>query len=57
MNVWDDDDDGRKSFCNMINGSDATAYPPFQKGQKGDSVFIFSTDICRLLFICLVIFE
>jgi len=34
-----------KAICNQINGTDASAYPPFR--QRGDSMYIFSADICR----------
>ncbi|XP_050742428.1 sensory neuron membrane protein 2 isoform X1 [Drosophila biarmipes] len=37
--------EGETSVCNQINGTDASAYPPFR--QRGDSMYIFSADICR----------
>jgi len=36
---------GEASVCNQINGTDASSYPPFR--QRGDSMYIFSADICR----------
>lgn len=33
------------SMCNYINGTDASMFPPFR--QHGDSMYIFSSDICR----------
>lgn len=33
------------SMCNHINGTDASMFPPFR--QRGDSMYIFSSDICR----------
>ncbi|XP_055380715.1 sensory neuron membrane protein 2 [Condylostylus longicornis] len=35
----------KPSICNMINGTDASLFAPFHK--KGDSMYIFSSDICR----------
>ncbi|GAB1602937.1 scavenger receptor class B member 1-like [Argonauta hians] len=35
-------------YCNMINGSDGTLFPPFLN--KDSKLFIFSTDICRSIY-------
>nr|QEO32906.1 sensory neuron membrane protein 2 [Delia antiqua] len=46
LQVWlNSSDNNETSKCNLINGTDASSYPPFR--QKGDSMFIFSADICR----------
>ena len=45
LQVWLNSSDGETSMCNQINGTDASSYPPFRK--RGDSMFIFSADICR----------
>ncbi|KAM7358354.1 sensory neuron membrane protein 2 isoform 3-T8 [Cochliomyia hominivorax] len=46
LQVWlNSSDNNGTSMCNQINGTDASSYPPFR--QKGDSMYIFSADICR----------
>ncbi|XP_039229640.1 sensory neuron membrane protein 2 isoform X3 [Drosophila yakuba] len=46
LQVWlNASSEGETSVCNQINGTDASAYPPFR--QRGDSMYIFSADICR----------
>lgn len=45
LHVWLNSSTGYPSVCNMINGTDASAYPPFRR--PGDSMYIFSADICR----------
>ncbi|KAL3880575.1 hypothetical protein ACJMK2_032806 [Sinanodonta woodiana] len=35
--------------CNMINGTDGTIFPPFI--DKSDVLYIFSTDICRSIYV------
>ncbi|XP_052846716.1 sensory neuron membrane protein 2 isoform X1 [Drosophila gunungcola] len=46
LQVWlNASTEGETSVCNQINGTDASAYPPFR--QRGDSMYIFSADICR----------
>ncbi|XP_013112607.1 sensory neuron membrane protein 2 isoform X2 [Stomoxys calcitrans] len=46
LQVWlNTTDNVESSMCNQINGTDASSYPPFRK--KGDSMYIFSADICR----------
>ncbi|XP_037813023.1 sensory neuron membrane protein 2 [Lucilia sericata] len=46
LQVWlNSSDNNGTSKCNQINGTDASMYPPFR--QKGDSMYIFSADICR----------
>lgn len=45
LNNWLQRPGGRPSSCNMINGTDATNFPPFLN--KDDEVYIFSSDICR----------
>ncbi|XP_068142736.1 LOW QUALITY PROTEIN: sensory neuron membrane protein 2 [Drosophila tropicalis] len=46
LQVWlNASNEGETSVCNQINGTDASAYPPFR--QRGDSMYIFSADICR----------
>lgn len=45
LQTWLNSSDSETSICNLINGTDASAYPPFR--QRGDSMFIFSADICR----------
>ena len=47
VNYWNNDKSGDISSCNKIQGSDASGYPPFRK--KGDSMYIFTTDMCRSL--------
>uniref|UniRef100_A0AAY4CHB1 Platelet glycoprotein 4 n=1 Tax=Denticeps clupeoides TaxID=299321 RepID=A0AAY4CHB1_9TELE len=37
---WDD------NYCDMINGSDASSFPPFVDKKK--TLYFFSSDICRL---------
>lgn len=46
LHVWlNSSNEGETSACNQINGTDASSYPPFR--QRGDSMYIFSADICR----------
>ncbi|XP_034108645.1 sensory neuron membrane protein 2 isoform X1 [Drosophila albomicans] len=46
LQVWlNSSNEGETSVCNQINGTDASSYPPFR--QRGDSMYIFSADICR----------
>lgn len=45
LKFWKSDKNGAPSTCQFINGTDATAAPPFR--EKGDSFYIFSSDICR----------
>ncbi|XP_049313299.1 sensory neuron membrane protein 2 isoform X4 [Bactrocera dorsalis] len=45
LQVWLNGSEGETSMCNQINGTDASSYPPFRK--RGDSMYIFSADICR----------
>ncbi|XP_017843953.1 sensory neuron membrane protein 2 isoform X2 [Drosophila busckii] len=46
LQVWlNGSNEGETSVCNQINGTDASSYPPFR--QRGDSMYIFSADICR----------
>nr|QKN21195.1 sensory neuron membrane protein [Zeugodacus cucurbitae] len=45
LQVWLNGAEGETSMCNQINGTDASSYPPFRK--RGDSMYIFSADICR----------
>ncbi|XP_055846379.1 sensory neuron membrane protein 2 isoform X2 [Episyrphus balteatus] len=45
LQTWLNSSDSETSICNLINGTDASAYPPFR--QRGDSMYIFSADICR----------
>ncbi|KRF84431.1 sensory neuron membrane protein 2 isoform X4 [Drosophila virilis] len=46
LQVWlNGSTEGETSVCNQINGTDASSYPPFR--QRGDSMYIFSADICR----------
>ncbi|XP_055909082.1 sensory neuron membrane protein 2 isoform X1 [Eupeodes corollae] len=45
LQVWPNSSDSETSICNLINGTDASAFPPFRK--RGDSMYIFSADICR----------
>ncbi|XP_030385127.1 sensory neuron membrane protein 2 isoform X2 [Scaptodrosophila lebanonensis] len=46
LQVWlNTSAEGDTSVCNQINGTDASSYPPFR--QRGDSMYIFSADICR----------
>ncbi|KAH8402839.1 hypothetical protein KR222_002260 [Zaprionus bogoriensis] len=46
LQVWlNGSTEGDTSVCNQINGTDASSYPPFR--QRGDSMYIFSADICR----------
>ncbi|XP_032594528.1 sensory neuron membrane protein 2 isoform X2 [Drosophila grimshawi] len=46
LHVWlNGSNEGEASVCNQINGTDASSYPPFR--QRGDSMYIFSADICR----------
>ncbi|XP_029018532.1 platelet glycoprotein 4 [Betta splendens] len=39
LKFWDDE------FCNMLNGTDASSFPPFVK--KKQLLYFFSSDICR----------
>ncbi|XP_062373463.1 platelet glycoprotein 4 [Sardina pilchardus] len=39
LSFWDD------KYCNMINGTDASSFPPFL--DKKTPLFFFSSDICR----------
>ncbi|XP_073836371.1 sensory neuron membrane protein 2 isoform X2 [Musca autumnalis] len=45
LQVWLNATESETSTCNQINGTDASSYPPFR--QRGDSMYIFSSDICR----------
>ncbi|CAO1333390.1 unnamed protein product [Diamesa hyperborea] len=45
LGMWKANKNGSPSTCQYINGTDATAASPFR--QKGDSFYIFSSDICR----------
>ena len=47
LGMWRANKNGSPSTCQYINGTDATAASPFR--QKGDSFFIFSSDICRYI--------
>ncbi|XP_013179145.1 PREDICTED: sensory neuron membrane protein 2-like [Papilio xuthus] len=42
---WVDEEEGKPSVCNMINGTDASIYNPFVDNSK--SLFGINTDICR----------
>lgn len=42
--IWRNNMDGDLSVCNMINGTDTTIFPP---RIPTDSLYIYSTDICR----------
>ncbi|XP_063697412.1 sensory neuron membrane protein 2 isoform X5 [Culicoides brevitarsis] len=42
---WLNNPGGSTSICNMINGTDASSFPPFRK--RDEDLFIFSSDICR----------
>ncbi|XP_070709752.1 platelet glycoprotein 4 [Pempheris klunzingeri] len=39
LRFWDD------KYCDMINGTDASSFPPFLK--KENPIYFFSSDICR----------
>lgn len=39
LDFWND------SYCNMINGTDGTQYPPGLK--KDETIQLFTTDLCR----------
>ncbi|XP_023121631.1 platelet glycoprotein 4 [Amphiprion ocellaris] len=39
LTFWDDE------YCNMINGTDASSFPPFVDNKK--PLYLFSSDICR----------
>ena len=48
VSFWKNDTGERSdepTVCNMINGTDATGFPPFVK--NSGSMFIYSADICR----------
>uniref|UniRef100_A0A8C6XWR6 Platelet glycoprotein 4 n=1 Tax=Naja naja TaxID=35670 RepID=A0A8C6XWR6_NAJNA len=36
------------SYCNMVNGTDGTAFHPFVK--KSEQLYFFSSDICRSIY-------
>ncbi|XP_034260680.1 platelet glycoprotein 4-like [Pantherophis guttatus] len=36
------------SYCNMVNGTDATSFHPFV--QKSEKLYFFSSDVCRSVF-------
>ncbi|KAJ8298098.1 hypothetical protein KUTeg_024629, partial [Tegillarca granosa] len=42
LNYWNTD------YCNMVNGTDGTIFPPFV--DKSDKLFLFSSDICRSIY-------
>lgn len=43
LDVWPD------SYCNAINGTDGSMFHPFV--QKNDTLFLFSSDICRSIYV------
>ncbi|XP_013144918.1 PREDICTED: sensory neuron membrane protein 2-like isoform X3 [Papilio polytes] len=45
FHYWIDEEEGKPSVCNMINGTDASIYNPFVDNTK--SLFGINTDICR----------
>ncbi|KPJ08983.1 Sensory neuron membrane protein 1 [Papilio machaon] len=51
---WVDEEEGKPSVCNMINGTDSSIYNPFVDITK--SLFAINTDICRQVsFVCTTI--
>lgn len=49
LSVWPSDNRG-VSICNMINGTDASSFQPFQTAASNLKLYTFSTDICRLIY-------
>ncbi|XP_055685790.1 sensory neuron membrane protein 2 [Lutzomyia longipalpis] len=45
LDVWPNNEDNTTSVCNMIRGSDGSAFRPLQ--EAGETAFIFNTDICQ----------
>ncbi|XP_026545669.1 platelet glycoprotein 4-like [Notechis scutatus] len=37
------------SYCNMVNGTDGTAFHPFVK--KSEELYLFSSDVCRSTYV------
>lgn len=49
IKYWLNTTDGRPSVCNMINGSDASQFEPLIEDPLALKLYIFNTDICRLV--------